>query len=74
MTEIPLEIFLQSMIHPLKINVGWILASLGSNWIRFGNLSLQYKKILERIRFVRRAMPSVYESLLARFWEVWNLI
>ena len=37
MTEIPLEIFLQSMIHPLKINVGWILASLGSNWIRFGN-------------------------------------
>ena len=44
MTEIPLEIFLQSMIHPLKINVGWILASLGSNWIRFGNLSLQYKK------------------------------
>ena len=63
MTEIPLEIFLQSMIHPLKINVGWILASLGSNWIRFGSLSVQYKKILERVRCVRRAMPSVLKTV-----------
>ena len=29
----------------MKINVGWDLEGLGSNWIRFGNLSLQYKKI-----------------------------
>ena len=37
---------MQSTINPLNINVGWIWESLGSNWIRFGNLSLQYKKIL----------------------------
>ena len=43
----------------LKIHVGWILESSGSNWIRFGNLSLQYNKIMERIRFLRAAMPSV---------------
>ena len=53
----------------LKIIVAWILESLGSSWIRFGSLSLQYKKVLERIR----ALPSVYKSLLARFLEVWNL-
>ena len=74
MTKVLLEIFSQPTSHTLKIIAGWMLASLGSNWIRFGNVSLQYKKILERIRSVRRAMPSVYESLLARFWVVWNLI
>ena len=59
MIQIKFDLFLQSTTHPLKIDVGWILESLGSNWIRVGNLSLQYKKILERIRFVSRAMPSV---------------
>ena len=59
MIKIEFAIFLQPRTHPLKINVGWILESLGSNLIRFGNSSLQYKKIWERIRFVRRAMPSV---------------
>ena len=73
MIKIEFAIFLQPRTHPLKINVGWILASLGSNWIRVGNLSLRYKKILERIRFVRRAMPSVYKSLLAQFWVIWDL-
>ena len=28
----------------MKINVGWDLEGLGSSWIRFGILSLQYKK------------------------------
>ena len=59
MIKIEFVFFLQSTTHLLKIDVGWIWASLGSNWIRIGNSSLQYKKILERIRFVRRAMPSV---------------
>ena len=45
MTKIPFELFLQSTIYPLKINVGWIFKSLGSNWIHFGNLSLQDKNI-----------------------------
>ena len=45
MIKIQLSIFLQSMAHPVKINVGWDLEGLGSKWIRFGNLSLQYKKI-----------------------------
>ena len=36
--------FLQSSTHPLEIDVGWIVESLGPNWTRFGNLSLQYKK------------------------------
>ena len=44
-----------------------IWVGLGSNWIRCGNLSLQYKKILERLRFLKRAMPSCWKSLLARF-------
>ena len=35
---------MQSSTHPLEIDVGWIVESLGPNWIRFGNLSLQYKK------------------------------
>ena len=35
---------MQSRTHPLEIYVGLILESLGSNWIRFGDLSLQYKK------------------------------
>ena len=59
MIQIKFVFFLQSKAHPLKIDVGRIVESLGSNWIRVGNLSLQYKKILERIRFVSRAMPSV---------------
>ena len=44
MIKIEFEFFLQSTTHPLEIDVGWILDTLGSNWIRFGNLSLQYKK------------------------------
>ena len=44
MTKTPFEIFLQSTTDPLKIIVGWIWESLGSNWIRVGNLSLQDKK------------------------------
>ena len=59
MIQIKFVFFLQSKAHPLKIDVGRIVESLGSNWIRVGNLSLQYKTILERIRFVSRAMPSV---------------
>ena len=59
MIKIAFVIFLQSTTHLLKIDVGWIWDTLGSNWIRVGNLSLQDKKILERIRFFRRAMPSV---------------
>ena len=35
---------MQSSTHPLEIDVGWIVESLGPNWIRFGSLSLQYKK------------------------------
>ena len=73
MIKISFEFVEQSRTHPLKINVAWNLESLGSSWIRFGSLSLQYKKVLERIRFVRRALPSAYKSLLARFLEVWNL-
>jgi len=59
MIQIKFDFFLQSKAHPLEIDVGRILETLGSTWIRVGNLSLQYKKILERIRFVSRAMPSV---------------
>ena len=59
MIKIPFEIFSQSRTHPMKIIVGLILASLGSNLIRFGNLSLQDKMVLERIRFLRTAIPSV---------------
>ena len=44
MIKIPFETFFQSTTHPLKIDVGWILDTLGSNWIRVGNLSLQDKK------------------------------
>ena len=36
--------FFQSTTDPLKIIVGWIWESLGSNWIRFGSSPLQYKK------------------------------
>ena len=44
MIKIPFQTFLQSMAHLMKINAGWDLEGLGSNWIRFGNLSLQCKK------------------------------
>ena len=44
MITIPFQTFLQSMAHLVKINAGWDLEGLGSNWIRFGNLSLQCKK------------------------------
>ena len=44
MIKIPFQTFLQSMAHLVKINAGWDLEGLGSNWIRFGNLSLQCKK------------------------------
>ena len=73
MIKIKFQFCLQSTTHPLRIDCALILESLGSSWIRFGSLSLQYKKVLERIPFVRRALPSVYKSLLARFLEVWNL-
>ena len=59
MIKIEFEIFCNPRPILLEIDVGWILDTLGSNWIRFGSLSLQDEKILERVRFVGRAMPSV---------------
>ena len=43
MIQIKFVFFLQSKAHPLKIDVGRIVESLGSNWIPFEELSLQEK-------------------------------
>ena len=66
-------IFLQTRTHPLKINVEWVLASLGSNWIRFGNLSLQYKKILGAHSICKASDAEHVRSLVGSIFGIMEL-
>ena len=73
MTKVLLEIFSQPTSHTLKIIAGWMLASLGSNWIRCGNLSLQYKKILGAHSICKASDAEHVKSLVGSIFGIMEL-